>query len=117
MAGLVALLIKILKFVLIAAVVIAFVLLVIFVGAPALIFLTQCALFWIVVAGTIAYNGLTGRPWIINATRVGYERADYAYRVPGWRTSTAETNRIADAIGRGEPPIVLAGEPVELIDH
>lgn len=32
------------------------------VGAPALIYLAQSALFWIVVGGTIAYNELTGRP-------------------------------------------------------
>jgi hypothetical protein len=117
LAGLLALLVKVLKWLLIAAIVIAVALFVVFVGLPALLFLVEHLVFWIVVGATALYNGLSGRPWIIKATREGYETANHAYRVRGWRRSTEAVGAIAEAIRHGETPALETGEEVELIEH
>ena len=116
-AGLLSVLAKALKYILIAAAVIAAVLFLIFVGIPSLLFLAQYALFWILVGATIAYNAVTGRPWIITARRDRYERADHAFRIHGWRASTAAINEVAEQLQRGEFVTVDGAELVELIDH
>lgn len=117
LAGLLALLVKLLKWLLIAAIVIAIALFVVFVALPALVFLVEHLVFWVLVGATALYNGLSGRPWIIKATREGYERADHAFRVRGWRRSTEAVNAIAQAIRHGETPTLETGEEVELIEH
>lgn len=116
-AGLLGLLLKALKFIAIALAVIAAILFLVFVGLPALLFLAQYLLFWVLVIGTFAYNAITGRPWIVTAGRPGYERADYAYRIHGWTDSKTAINEIAEALRRGDHPSIANGEPVELLEH
>ncbi len=77
----------------------------IFVILPALLFLVEYLIFWVVVGGWIAYHALTGRPWVVKATRDGYEQPDHAYRIVGWRNSQALIDDIADDLRRGEPPV------------
>jgi hypothetical protein len=89
----------------------------IFVGIPSLIFLAQYALFWVLAGATIVYNAVTGRAWIITAHRDGYERADHAFRVHGWRASTAAIKNVAEQLQLGEFVTVDGADLVELIDH
>ncbi len=116
-AGVLGALVKVLKFILIALAVIAALLFLIFVGLPALAFFAQYLLFWILVAGTIGYNAVTGRPWIVTVHRPGYEQADHAFRVKGWRRSREVINDIAEALRSGDSPHVALGDEVELVEH
>lgn len=115
--GLLAVLAKALLYVAIVAAVIALALLTIFVLIPGLVFVAQYVLFWLLVGGWILYNTLTGRPWVVKATRDGYENPDHAWRIKGWRNSQALIDDIADDLRRGEPaiPSEVAVE-VELIE-
>ncbi len=108
---------KALLYIAIAAAVVAIALLTIFVFVPGLVFLAQYVVFWLLVGGWIVYNTLTGRPWVIKATRDGYENPDHAYRIKGWRNSQALIDDIADDLRRGEPPIPSeVAVEVELIE-
>ena len=108
---------KALLWVLIAVAIVAAALVIIFVFVPALIFIAQYLLFWLLVGGWITYNTLTGRPWIVKATRDGYENPAHAYRIKGWRNSQALIDDIADDLRRGEPPIPSeVAVEVELIE-
>lgn len=115
--GLLAALAKALLWIAIAAAVVAVALLTIFVLVPGLIFLAQYLLFWLLVGGWIAFNTLTGRPWVIKATRVGYESPDHAYRIKGWRNAQALIDDVADDLRRGEEPVPSeVAVEVELIE-
>ncbi|MDH3539615.1 MAG: hypothetical protein OEP52_06450 [Acidimicrobiia bacterium] len=115
--GILAALAKVLLYVAIAAAVVAVALLTIFVLIPGLVFLAQYVVFWALVGGWIVYNTLTGRPWVIKATRAGYENPDHAYRIKGWRNSQLLIDDIADDLRRGEPPIPSeVAVEVELIE-
>lgn len=115
--GLLAVLAKMLLYLVIAAAIVAAALLTVFVLIPGLIFLAEYLLFWLLVGGWILYNTLTGRPWVVKATRDRYERADYAWRIKGWRNSQALIDDIADDLRRGEAPIPSeVAVEVELIE-
>lgn len=115
--GILAALAKALLYIAIAAAVIAVALLTIFVLIPGLVFIGQYLLFWLLVGGWIAYNTLTGRPWVIKITQDGYENPDHAYRIKGWRNSQALIDDLADDLRRGEPPIPSeVAVEVELIE-
>ncbi len=115
--GLLALLVQILKWVLIVAAVIAVALFTVFVLLPSLLFLAQYLLFWVLVAGWIAYNSLTGRPWVVKVTQHGYEEPEHAFRIKGWRNSQALIDDLADDLRRGEPPVPSeVAVEVELVD-
>ncbi len=103
--------------VLIAIAVVLAALFVVFVLIPSLLFVAQYLLFWLLVAGWIVYNTITGRPWVVKATREGYEEPDHAYRIKGWRNSHALIDDIADDLRRGEPPVPSeVAVEVELIE-
>ncbi len=115
--GILAALAKALLYVAIAAAIVAAALFTIFVLIPGLIHLVGWVVYWLLVGGWIAYNTLTGRPWVIKATRDGYENPDHAYRIKGWRNSQALIDDIADDLRRGEPPVPSeVAVEVELID-
>jgi len=115
--GILAAIAKALLWVAIAAAIIAAALFTIFVLIPGLIFVGQYVLFWLLVGGWIAFNTLTGRPWVIKATRDGYENPDHAYRIKGWRNSQALIDDLADDLRRGEPPVPSeVAVEVELIE-
>ena len=115
--GLLAALGKILLYAAIAIAVVMAALFTIFVLVPSLIFLAQYLLFWALVGGWILYNTLTGRPWVVKATKDQYERPDHAWRIKGWRNSQALIDDIADDLRRGEPPIPSeVAVEVELIE-
>ena len=95
---------NVLAWILIAIVVIVAAVVIVFVVIPALLFIAGYLLFWVLVAGWIVYNAVTGRPWIVKATRDGYEEPDYAYRIKGWRNCQVLIDDIADDLRRGEPP-------------
>ncbi len=107
----------VLAWIVIAIVVIVAAVVIVFVVLPAVLFLSGYLLFWLLVGGWLAYNTLTGRPWVVKATRDGYEEPDYAYRVKGWRNCQALIDDIADDLRRGEPPTPSeVAVPVELIE-
>ncbi|MDH3607021.1 MAG: hypothetical protein OER12_08490 [Acidimicrobiia bacterium] len=115
--GLLAALAKILLYVAIVVAVVVAALFTVFVLVPSLVFLAEYLLFWLVVGGWILYNTLTGRPWVIKATKDGYESPDHAWRIKGWRNSQALIDDIADDLRRGEPPIPSeVAVEVELIE-
>ena len=115
--GILAVLAKALLYVAIVAAVIAVALLTIFVLVPGLVFVAQYVLFWLLVGGWILYNTLTGRPWVIKATRDGYENPDHAYRIKGWRNSPGAHRRHCRRSAPGEPPIPSeVAVEVELIE-
>ncbi len=94
----------VLGWILVAIVVVVVAVVVVFVVIPAVLFLAGYLLFWLLVGGWLAYNTLTSRPWVVKATKDGYEEPDYAYRVKGWRNSQALIDDIAGDLRRGEPP-------------
>ncbi|MBT8163946.1 MAG: hypothetical protein HKO82_00760 [Acidimicrobiia bacterium] len=115
--GLLAVLAKVLLYVAIAAAVVLAALITIFVLIPGLVFVAQYLLFWVLVGGWMLYNTLTGRPWVVIATRHGYENPDHAWRIKGWRNSQALIDDLADDLRRGEPPIPSeVAVEVELIE-
>ncbi len=115
--GILAVLAKALLYVAIVAAVIAVALVTIFVLVPGLVFVAQYVLFWLLVGGWVFYNTLTGRPWVVKATRDDYENPDHAYRIKGWRNSQALIDDLADDLRRGEPPIPSeVAVEVELIE-
>ncbi len=107
----------VLAWILIAIAVIVAAVVIVFVVIPTLLFLAGYLLFWLLVGAWLLYNTLTGRPWVVKATRDGYEAPDHAYRIKGWRNCQALIDDIADDLRRGEPPVPSeVAVPVELID-
>ncbi len=103
--------------ILIGIAVIVVALIVVFVLIPVVLFLAGYLLFWLLVGGWIVYNTLTGRPWVVKATRDGYEEPDHAYRIKGWRNCQALIDDIADDLRRGGPPVPSeVAVEVELIE-
>lgn len=111
--GALAALVQILKYVLIAILVIAAVLFMIFVGIPGLVFLVQYLAFWIVVGVSILYRALSGRPWIVEMEEAEGYRVR-SWRVVGWRESKRVVDEVAEAIRRGVDPVPGGAEQVEI---
>ena len=116
-AGLLAILAKALFYILIAVAIAAVAALTVFVLIPALYFLAQYVLFWLLVGAWILYNTLTGRPWIVRIVRHEYENPEWAFRIKGWRNSQILIDDLADDLRRGEAPVPSeVAVEVELID-
>ena len=103
------------KYILIVVVVILVALFVIFVLAPALVFLLQYLIFYVVIGGTILVRALTGRPWIVELEEAEGYRVR-AWRVKGWRESKRVIDELADAVRRGVAPEPGGAESVEIIN-
>ncbi len=106
---------QILKYILIAILVIAAILFMIFVGIPGLVFLLQYLAFWVVVGVTMLYRLLTGRPWIVEMEEADGYRVR-SWRIVGWKDSKRVIDEVAEAIRRGEEPVPSGADPV-VIDN
>ena len=113
--GAIAALVQILKYVFIAILVIAAILFLVFVGIPAFVFVAHYAAFWIVVAVTIVYRALTGRPWIVEMEEIDGYRVR-SWRVRGWAESKRAIDAVAAAIRHGQDPDPADAELVEIVN-
>jgi hypothetical protein len=106
-------LLQALKWLLIAAAVVAVTLFVIFVAVPALVFVAHYLAFWVVVGVTIVYRALTGRPWIVELEEA-YGYRVRSWRVSGWRNSRRVIDEIAAAVLAGDDPEPTGAEEVDI---
>ncbi|MCP3996602.1 MAG: hypothetical protein GY722_16325 [bacterium] len=113
--GALASLLRFLKNVAIAALVIAVIVFMIFVGIPALVFLAQYAAFWIAAGATVLYRALTGRPWIVEMEEADGYRIR-SWRVKGWADSKSVIDEIARSIRSGQDPNPDGAEEVDIIN-
>ncbi len=105
-----------LKYLAIAAAIIAAVLFVIFVALPALVLVVEALLLGLLVAGTFAWRAMTGRPWIVEARRIGTDVVR-AWRVDGYRETRRVIDEVAEDLRAGEDPDPDTAETVTVIDE
>ena len=110
-----AALLNVLKWVAIVAAVIAVASFVVFVLIPALVFLVHYLAFWILVAVSMLYRALSGRPWIVEMEEADGYRVQ-SWRVAGWTESKAVIDEIAAAVRAGVEPEPSGAEPVEIVN-
>jgi hypothetical protein len=108
-------LLNVLKWVAIVAAVIAVALFVVFVLIPALVFLMHYLAFWILVAVSMLYRALSGRPWIVEMEEADGYRVQ-SWRVAGWRQSKVVIDEIAAAVRAGVEPEPSGAAPVEIVN-
>ena len=76
---------------------------------PALIFLFELLLVLALVCLGVAGRALLGRPWTVEARRVGGDEA-LEWKVRGWRASDAKVTEVADQLEAGLTP--PDGQPI-----
>lgn len=114
-AGAGAALLAVLRYVLIVIAVIAAALFVMFVAIPTLVFLIHYLVFWLIVAATIVYRALSGRPWIVEMEEADGFRVR-AWRVTGWRESRRVIDELANAVRHGATPVLAGAEEVDIVN-
>lgn len=114
-AGAGAALLAVLRWVLIIIAVVAAALFVIFVLIPTLVFLIHYLVFWLIVAATVVYRALSGRPWIVELEEADGFRVQ-AWRVLGWRQSRRVIDELANAVRHGSTPVPTGAEEVEIVN-
>jgi hypothetical protein len=87
----------------VVAVVVA-VVLIVFVIIPLLLFGVELVVVGGALAASIISRMLLGRPWTVEAERVGGRREVLSWSVSGWRRSDRAIDEIAQALAAGSRP-------------
>lgn len=71
---------------------------------PLLLFGIELIVLGFAIAAGIAARGLLGRPWVVQARRVGAQAPALIWLVTGWRGSRRLIEEVAAALAEGREP-------------
>jgi hypothetical protein len=79
---------------------------------PLLLFGIELIVLGLVIAAAIVGRALLGRPWIVQARRVGGATPALTWNVTGWRRSARLIDEVAGALADGRDPSPSEAESV-----